>query len=85
MYQVYVIRNESGRYYIGMSEDVEHRLIQHNSGESKWTKGKGPWALVWTSEAMSITDARRLENFLKNQKGGNGFFEYTSLPRTSGS
>jgi len=80
MYQVYVIQNAQGRFYIGMSEDPMQRLEQHNSGVSKWTKDKGPWVLKWTSEAMSITDARKLENLLKKQKGGNGFFKTTGLP-----
>ncbi len=80
-YQVYVIQNDDGKFYIGMSEDVETRLRQHNRGESRWTSGKGPWALRWTSEAMSITGARKLENWLKRQKGGNGFYQRTGLRR----
>ncbi len=32
-YQVYVIQNDDGKFYIGMSEDVETRLRQHNRGE----------------------------------------------------
>ena len=34
---------------------------------------------------MSLSEARKLENFLKRQKGGRGFFEFTGLPRSSGS
>ncbi|HSH37697.1 MAG TPA: GIY-YIG nuclease family protein [Chthoniobacterales bacterium] len=71
-YRVYVL-HPSWRHYIGLSEAVERRLIQHNSGLSKWTKGKGPWAVVWTSAAMSLSEARKLENHLKRQKGGEGF------------
>jgi len=85
VYQVYVIQNPAGKFYIGISENVESRLRQHNGGISKWTKGKGPWTLRWTSEAMSITDARKLENHLKRQRGGNGFYQLTGLPRSSGS
>jgi hypothetical protein len=48
--------------FIGMSEDITVRVQQHNDGISKWTKGKGPWVLRWTSEAMSISEARKLEN-----------------------
>ena len=40
-YKVYVIENLSGRFYIGLSEDVHHRLTEHNAGDSRWTKGKG--------------------------------------------
>jgi len=59
-YHVYVIQNATGRFYIGLSDDVERRLDDHNSGISKWTKGKGPWILMWTSEAMSLLGTRKL-------------------------
>jgi predicted GIY-YIG superfamily endonuclease len=41
-YRVYVIQNHSGRYYIGVSDDVDHRVAQHNEGVSKWTRGERP-------------------------------------------
>lgn len=84
-YQVYVISNPAGKFYIGMSESVTTRVQQHNDGVSKWTKGKGPWSLSWTSEAMSIAAARKLENLLKRQKGGAGFYNITGITRSSGS
>ena len=80
-YQVYVIQNSEGRFYIGLSEDVLLRVAQHNAGISKWTKDKGPWSLVWTSEAMSLSDARKFESLLKKQKGGAGFYRLTGLTR----
>jgi Predicted endonuclease containing a URI domain len=46
IYQVYVLRNPKGQFYIGLSENVPTRVLQHNEGMSKWTRGKGPWALV---------------------------------------
>ncbi len=73
MYQVYVIENPAGRRYIGISVDVQLRLDQHNMGVSKWTKGKGPWEMIWTSEAMSLSDARKFENKLERQGRGSGF------------
>ncbi|MEO6002931.1 MAG: GIY-YIG nuclease family protein [Opitutus sp.] len=83
MYHVYVIQNDEGRFYIGLTDDVIRRLSDHNSGVSTWTRHRGPWQLRWTSEAMSITDARKLENFLKRQKGGGGFYQYAGIPRSS--
>ena len=72
-YQVYVIRNEENLHYIGLSEDMLVRLEQHNKGISKWTRGKGPWKLVWSSGWMDLSAATRLERKLKAQKGGAGF------------
>ena len=76
-----VSRFEAGLEAGGLSENVEARLAQHNDGMSKWTKGKGPWSLVWTSEAMSLSEARKLENHLKRQGRGSGFYAITGLPR----
>ena len=82
-YQVYVIQNLVGRFYIGLSEDVSLRLRQHNDNLSQWTKGKGPWTLVWSSHQMTLSEARKLENLLKAQKGGDGFYRITGLPRST--
>jgi len=80
-YRVYVIQNREGKFYIGLSDDVARRVEQHNAGSSKWTKGKGPWKLVWCSEAMNLSEARKLELLLKRQKGGAGFSRLTGLSR----
>ena len=82
-YQVYVIQNSAGRYYIGLSEDVKIRLDHHNGGISKWTRLRGPWSLVWTSERLTLSEARKLEHRLKAQKGGVGFTALTGLGRSS--
>ncbi|MDF1825643.1 MAG: GIY-YIG nuclease family protein [Verrucomicrobiales bacterium] len=66
------MENVSGRRYIGLSADVSNRLSQHKAGESTWTKGKGPWNLVWQSREMTLGEARKLENKMKRQKGGAG-------------
>jgi putative endonuclease len=84
-YRVYVIQNPAGRFYIGLSEDVEMRLQQHNEGVSKWTSLRGPWKLVWQSAGMTLGEARKLEIFLKKQKGGDKFYEATGLSRRTSS
>jgi predicted GIY-YIG superfamily endonuclease len=84
-YWVYVLQNLSGKFYIGLTDNMERRLTDHNTGVSKWTKKRGPWELAWQKGPMSLTDARKLENWLKRQKGGNGFFNLTGLRTASGS
>jgi putative endonuclease len=81
MYQVYVLQNKKGQFYIGLSENVSVRLEQHNNRASKWTRARGPWELRWTSEPMSLSDARKFELLLKKQKGGAGFYELTGLAK----
>ena len=81
VYRVYVIENREGRFYIGLADDVARRVEQHNAGQSRWTKGRGPWKIVWQSEELSPTDARKLENRLKRQGRGKGFYAITGLHR----
>ncbi len=80
MYRVYLITNLKGLRYIGLSDDVSRRLEQHNAGLSQWTASRRPWSLTWQSEPLSLSEARRLENLLKRQKGGAGLYRITGLP-----
>jgi putative endonuclease len=84
-YRVYVIQNREGKFYIGLSDDIDRRITQHNAGVSKWTRAKGPWTLIWQSDDLSLSEARRLEKRLKRQKGGRGLFHLTGVRRSSGS
>jgi putative endonuclease len=85
VYQVHVIKNAAGKFYIGLSENVQIRLQQHNQGVSKWTRHREPWSLVWTSESLTLANARKLGKRFKRQKGGVGFRFLTGLQSTSGS
>ena len=84
-YRVYVIQNREGKFYVGLSNDVARRVEQHNTGKSRWTTGRGPWTIVWQSGELSLSEARKLENRLKRQKGGHGLFHLVGVQRSSGS
>ena len=47
MYTIYIIENQSGIYYKGVTENLEKRLEEHNTNKSRFTSGKGPWVLVY--------------------------------------
>jgi putative endonuclease len=80
-YYVYILRNPGGKLYIGLTENLQQRLADHNSGVSTWTRGKGPWELIWSKGPLSLSEARKLESFLKRQKGGAGLYNYTGLKK----
>jgi putative endonuclease len=81
---VYVIQNPDGRFYIGMTTDLEQRFEDHNSGVFKWTKYRGPWKRIWTQECATVGEARKLENKLKRQGRGSGFYRMIGLAPPSG-
>ena len=66
LYQVYVLRNAAGRFYIGLGEDVSARLLKHNQGLSTWTRTRGPWTLACARK----TCCRRLATSLASYSAG---------------
>jgi putative endonuclease len=80
-YFLYILWSlSSSSFYIGISDDVENRLRQHNFGVLKsWTSRHRPWELVHREAYPDYRSARLRENELKAQKGGSGFFEKTGL------
>ncbi len=75
VYYVYVIKCDAGRHYIGLTENIDKRLAQHNNGISKWTSRYKNWRLIYQEEFATLSEARKRENFIKRQKGGKGFFK----------
>ena len=68
-YFVYIIQSEKdGRYYIGSTQNLEERLDRHNQGRSKFTKGRGPWELVYSEDHPNRASAVKRENEIKNRK-----------------
>ena len=70
-----------GQFYIGVTDEVSRRCDQHNTGISQWTRGKGPWRVVWCQKFANLSEARQFERRLKRQRGGAGFFTLTGLDR----
>ena len=65
-YYTYIIESViSQRWYIGHTHDIDRRLVEHNSGENKSTKGKGPWQLIFLRSFNNNLDANRFELKLK--------------------
>ena len=67
---VYILRSEaSGRYYCGQTQDLAHRLDEHNDPECMGTmttkRCTGPWRLVWHRELGTRSEAIRIERKIK--------------------
>jgi len=66
MYYVYFIENETGKVYVGYTNDLRRRLKEHNSGKGgQYTKNKGPFELIYYEAYRSKDDAERREDNLK--------------------
>ena len=65
-YFVYILRNEKGFYYIGVTNDLAVRLKRHNKDRGgKFTKNKGPFSLVYYEVFSDLSSAMRRERQIK--------------------
>ena len=69
-WKVYVLKSaEHWRFYVGMSQNLERRLREHNNGSTKSTKGYLPWELFFYEEYKTTAEARKREKYLKSGVG----------------
>ncbi|PJE67767.1 excinuclease ABC subunit C [Candidatus Shapirobacteria bacterium CG10_big_fil_rev_8_21_14_0_10_40_9] len=72
VYWVYILKSlKDQKYYIGQTNNLEHRLAQHNSGKVRATKHRTPFVLVYKEKCYSTEEAIKREKFLKTHKGYN--------------
>ena len=64
-----ICSKKDGRIYVGFSGDVDKRLLQHNQGKTKSTKGYVPWELIYTQQIIGRENAREREIELKSGSG----------------
>ena len=68
-YFVYFLKSsKNGTMYIGSTQNVEKRVMLHNSGRVRSTKAYGPWELLGQEEFTSRSEAFRREHFLKEHQ-----------------
>lgn len=63
---VYLIRNRHNALYCGVTNNLQRRFEQHQTGKgAKALKGKGPLKLVWSMETQSKSEALKTEYAIK--------------------
>ncbi len=67
---VYIVRTTKGKFYTGISTDVERRFIEHLTGfgGAKALKGDPAEELVYVEEARDRSDASQREYEIKQLK-----------------
>ena len=69
-YYVYILRSiKDGKWYTGFTADLRKRFTQHNNNKSTYTKGRGPFELIYYEAYKNKTDARSREKQLKSGQG----------------
>ena len=81
-YYVYIIQSETlGKYYKGYTTDPESRLLEHNSGKSRYTSGKGPWKLVYLKKMKDKRSALIREKQLK--RANNSYIQWLLIQESN--
>ncbi len=69
MFSVYIIYSAKlNKYYTGYSEDVNLRLMQHNTGISTFTSKAADWELKYQENFETREAAHKKELEIKNKK-----------------
>jgi predicted GIY-YIG superfamily endonuclease len=66
MFYTYMLHCSDGSFYVGQTDDLEHRLAQHIAGEgARYTRSRLPVVLVWSAEFEDRFDAKSAEAQIK--------------------
>ena len=68
---VYVLRNADPEphFYVGLTSNVNGRLVDHNAGRCPHTVSRRPWQLHVVIEFSDEQTAVRFERYLKSGSG----------------
>ncbi len=71
MHYVYLIESvyDHSRRYVGRTDDLKARIVEHNSGKSVYTSRFRPWHLVCY---LGFAEAGRAVDFERYLKSGSG-------------
>lgn len=69
-YYVYILLSlKSNKWYTGYTGDLRKRFNEHQNNESTYTKGRGPFKLIYYEASLHKEDAIARERYLKSGMG----------------
>lgn len=69
-YFVYILKSlEYEKTYVGITNNPERRLTEHNAGKSIYTRKFKPWQVVYKEEVWDRKSAREKEKYYKTSAG----------------
>ena len=70
-FYTYMVRCADGSLYTGWTNNLEQRIRAHNGeipGGAKYTRGRRPVVLVWSTTFSKKSDAQTMESLVKQMK-----------------
>ncbi|MFP9098307.1 GIY-YIG nuclease family protein [Flavobacterium sp. RHBU_24] len=74
LFYVYILKCADGSYYTGFTNDIDERLMQHNSGlnSSSYTYKRRPVEIVWlemfTDPTIAISTEKQIKGWSRRKK-----------------
>ena len=66
MHYIYVIKNQYGKLYIGITTDIKSRLYYHNTKQgAQFTKSKSKFFIIFYEQYNTLAEARKREIQIK--------------------
>ena len=69
MFTVYVLKDEMGKLYKGVTNNIERRLHEHRTGQTRTTRLMKNLEIVYTEQYPDFITARKREVYLKSAAG----------------
>jgi len=70
MHYAYVLKSlRDKKLYLGRSDDLKRRIVEHENGKVDATKNRLPIELIFYEAFKNKSDAIRRENYFKTTKG----------------
>ena len=69
MFTVYILKDEDGKLYKGVTNDFHRRLKEHKRGHTKTTKKMKNFEVIHTEEFETFEEARKREVYFKTAAG----------------
>ena len=65
-WKVYILRCADNTLYTGVTRNLKRRIVEHQNGEgARYTRGRGPFELVYTESFATRSEAQRREYEIK--------------------
>lgn len=84
MFYVYILQSlKDEDLYIGLTDNLERRIKEHNVGKTFATKSRKPFKLIFYEALPSLEEAIEREKFYKSGRGHEVLYKilFKSLPR----
>lgn len=84
MTYLYILESiNTGRLYIGVTDNLLNRLVVHNNGFNKSTKAYRPYRIIFSRMYETKSEAMDREKKLKNLKSRKKVFEWIQAQDSS--